>query len=87
MIRTVRQICHVDTCTREGCSPENGCQGHVAREQAPENFLARAQHLVAEAAKLGVIITVEQRPLLPLAMGNHETVVSVRVARVMAAPK
>jgi hypothetical protein len=29
----------------------------------------------------GVVVTVEQKPLQPLAMGRYETVVSVRAAR------
>lgn len=37
--------------------------------------------IVSAAAKAGVVLTVEQRPLTPLAMGHHETVVSVRPAR------
>lgn len=36
---------------------------------------------VEQAKRLGVVLTVEQRPLQPLAMGNYETVVSVREAR------
>ena len=40
-----------------------------------------AQRLVQEAERLGVVLTVEQVPLQPLAMGNYETVVGVRPAR------
>ncbi len=39
------------------------------------------QRMVALAAKCGVVVTVKQVPLLPLAMGNYETVVLVRMAR------
>lgn len=46
-----------------------------------EAIKTQAEHLVAYAAKRGVILTVEQKPLEPLAMGNHETVVSVREVR------
>ncbi len=42
---------------------------------------ASAQWLVDRAAALGLVLTVEQFPLVPLAMGHHETVVSVRPAR------
>lgn len=48
-------------------------------------FRNRAEHLVSEAAKHGVVLTVSQAPLKPLAMGNYETVVDVRPAREMAA--
>lgn len=39
------------------------------------------RELVAAAERTGLVITIEQRPLQPLAMGHHETVVSVRPAR------
>ena len=45
---------------------------------------AAADALVLRAAALGLVLTVEQVPLLPLAMGNHRTTVSVRCARVPA---
>ena len=45
------------------------------------DYKARAEQLVAEAQRAGLVITVEQRPLQPLAMGHYETVVSVRPAR------
>lgn len=41
----------------------------------------RARDLVAEATAAGVVLTVEQRPRAPLAMGNYDTVVSLRAAR------
>lgn len=40
-----------------------------------------AQRLVERAERLGLVLTIEQRPLQPLAMGNYESVVSVRPAR------
>lgn len=40
-----------------------------------------ANALIAEAARLGLVVTIEQRPLQPLAMGHHETVATVRPAR------
>lgn len=40
-----------------------------------------AEALIAEAARLGLVVTIEQRPLQPLAMGHHETVATVRPAR------
>lgn len=40
-----------------------------------------AEALIAEAARLGLVVAIEQRPLQPLAMGHHETVATVRPAR------
>lgn len=40
-----------------------------------------AQRLVQEAERLGVVLTVEQVPPQPLAMGHYKTVVGVRPAR------
>ncbi len=40
-----------------------------------------ARGLVRVADDYGVVLTVTQRPLLPLAMGNYETVVEVRESR------
>jgi hypothetical protein len=42
---------------------------------------AVARDLVARSAALGYVVTIEQVPRTPLAMGNYETVVSVRPAR------
>lgn len=46
----------------------------------------RAKNLVMDAQNMGLVITIEQRPLQPLAMGNTETVVSVRPERERAKP-
>lgn len=46
-----------------------------------ENVRQFLQGLIDGATKDGYIITVEQRPLHPLAMGHYETVVDVRPAR------
>jgi hypothetical protein len=81
MLKVGPPLCHVDTCTRPGCSPENGCQGHAWREIAPAHYQAEAEDLVARAARYGLVITVEQRSLKPLAMGHFETVISVRQRR------
>lgn len=39
---------------------------------------ATAEMLVAEAERQGLVLTIEQAPLKPLAMGHYKTVVSVR---------
>lgn len=44
------------------------------------------EKLVRVAAQDGFVVTVEQRPLVPLAMGRYETVVEVRAARVPPVP-
>lgn len=43
--------------------------------------LVRINAVLAACERLGVVVTVEQKPLLPLAMGNYKTVASVRLAR------
>ena len=48
---------------------------------AAEVILARAQRLVAQANREGLVLTIEQRHLLPPAMGNYTTEISVRQAR------
>jgi hypothetical protein len=40
-----------------------------------------AQRVVRAADALGVVLTISQRPRLPLAMGNYETMIEVRPAR------
>lgn len=48
---------------------------------AADNLLDIARQLVAHAASVGLVLTVEQRALQPFAQGHFETVVSVREAR------
>jgi len=38
----------------------------------------RAEELVNDAARWGVVLTISLKPLEPLAMGNHEMVVDVQ---------
>lgn len=45
------------------------------------HYQRNAEALVAEAHRHGVVITIEQRPLLPLAQGHYESVVSLREVR------
>lgn len=40
MMQVGEKLCDSHTCTRPGCSPEAGCQGHVVRERAPADILA-----------------------------------------------
>lgn len=78
MLQVVGEICSVTTCTRPGCNPMDGCQGHAVREIMPTYIKEHAEALVKEAEKWGFILTIEQRPVPPLKMGNFETTVSVR---------
>lgn len=45
------------------------------------NVLHAAQILVNHAKRIGVVLTIEQVPETPLAMGRHKTVVHVRPVR------
>lgn len=73
-------LCHATTCARDGCGPEAGCKGHAWREAAPEHYRQQAEQLVADMAADGLVLTVEQVPVPPLAMGNYITTVAVRRA-------
>ena len=53
----------------------------TGKELGLEAIKNAADHLVALAKSRGVVLTIEQKPLMPPAMGNYETVVSVREAR------
>jgi hypothetical protein len=44
-------------------------------------YRSLANTLINMAAEHGVIVTIEQQPLLPLAMGNYESVASTRLMR------
>lgn len=50
-----------------------------------EAALADVQHaaelLIRTAEDIGVVLTIEQVPLEPLAMGHYKTVARVRIAR------
>jgi hypothetical protein len=80
MNQIIEEICRAGAC-QFGCTPDTGCQGHAARAMGPELIAMQANQLVEDAARLGVVVTIEQQPLLPLAMGHYETVVSVRRVR------
>lgn len=50
--------------------------------QAALDDIEQAAHiLIGVAIDVGVVLTIEQVPLEPFAMGNHKTVISVRPAR------
>lgn len=46
-----------------------------------ETIETKARNLVALAQSWGVVLTIEQKALEPLAMGNYSSVVTVREAR------
>lgn len=49
--------------------------------KAAGDILAAAADLLQRAAAAGIVLTIEQVPLQPLAMGHYATVASVRDAR------
>lgn len=51
-----------------------------------EKISMLASELVMRARHSNVVLTIEQKPLYPLAMGNYESIVSTRHARSMDAP-
>ena len=51
-----------------------------------EAIVAMAQELVAVAQRCGFVLTIDTKPRQPLAMGNYDTVIDLRPARVMAEP-
>ena len=52
-----------------------------ARAMAATPLEVLARTLIREAARRGEVVTIEQRSLTPLAMGNYESVVTLRKAR------
>jgi hypothetical protein len=56
----------------------------INRFMEEEYYRTLTQAIVAQAGAVGIVVTVEQRPLLPLTMGHFETVVDVRRASVPA---
>lgn len=59
-----------------------GISGQRADDQtAAENLKKVACDLVAHAAAVGLVLTIEQVSVPPLAQGRHRTVVSVREVR------
>ena len=57
-----------------------GAELAAADHTAAENVLQVARELIAHCQSAGLVLTIEQRPLTPLAQGNYETVASVRPA-------
>lgn len=86
MLLTGTELCNCNTCTRLGCGPQTGCQGHARRDAMPEIYRRQIHQVVADMERDGLVLTVEQVPLQPLAMGNHYTRVTVRQARERAKP-
>lgn len=59
--------------------PNGPCQPGM--DTPATNLREVARELVRHAATVGLVLTIEQRPLQPLAQGHYETVVSVREVR------
>lgn len=62
------------TCGRDGVTD-------AQRERAGEFYRRHIERMVADMARDGLVLTVEQVPMQPLAMGHYTTTVSVRLAR------
>jgi hypothetical protein len=58
-----------------------GLEWDEPNEADMASIRAYAQHLVQRAAVYGLVVTIEQVPRQPLAMGNYESVITVRPAR------
>lgn len=52
----------------------------------PDDLLRRAKNVIHLAETTGMVVRIETRPLLPLAMGNYEMVASVQERRAPAVP-
>lgn len=59
----------------------NAVQPAPRSDEALQLIADGAARLISQANDLGVVLTVEQKPLRPLAMGHYETKFSVRAAR------
>jgi len=82
MLTNLGPICDLATCQHQACKDAGGCKGVEWRERHAEAYLrAQTEELIAHAANWGFVLTIEQRPLQPLAMGHYESVVTVRRAR------
>ena len=53
----------------------------VDADEAVRRITAKVELLLAEASDLNVVVTIENRPLVPLAMGRYEMVADVRKGR------
>ena len=70
--------------SRVQISPRRLVAGEVELPSKPRRHEAHCrdqQQLVRRAAELGVVLTVEQKPLQPLAMRYYKTTVAVRPVR------
>lgn len=77
-------------CNRSGCQrktlgmdPVDHASGRRLLEPLGDavQLMQAAGDLVRAAARLGLVLTIEQRPLRPFAMGHYTTTVHVRKAR------
>lgn len=64
---------------RENAEHEAFRAAHPGPARAP--LAAAVEDLLWQVALAGQVLTVEQKPLQPLAMGHHETVYSLRAKR------
>lgn len=50
----------------------------LLKQKRRQGLIERANYLMADAERHGFVLTIERKPLLPLAMRHHEAVVEVR---------
>lgn len=67
--------------------PKHLQQAGLLAEAAASAIYEKALELVQHAEREGVVVTIENRALKPLAMGNYKMEVSVRLARNSDAPE
>lgn len=86
MLMTGPTICDSrDGSCKYGCTPESGCSGETfRREYAKEHLQRLAEAVIKDAELYGLVVTIETEPTLPLRMGGHRMVASVREARKLA---
>jgi hypothetical protein len=72
--------CHSESCS--GRQRATGCENCTRPSRTPSDYaLDEVSRLLAYCERAGLVLTVEQVPLRPLAMGNHVSRASVRAAR------
>lgn len=82
MLITGPSICGIDTCQHQACKDAGGCTGTEYRLNHAQAALQRqADALIAEATRWGFVVSIEQIPRKPLAIGSYDSVATVRPAR------
>lgn len=72
--------CPVNGCTNGIAKGMDQCREHSAPSATADELQDMLKEIAAYWRGRGFVITIEQVPLQPLAMGNHEDRVTVRKA-------